>query len=307
MRLCATTVMFPRWTLDEIFDRLAEAEFEGVELRVRDNPPDPSTAPSYWGRHVADVSPTSVLERVPAIRAAAARTGLRVVALSPWLDPADLAGTSRMFEAALRIDPGAPPMVRVGPPTYDRNAPYQPQFDAARVSLGSAATRAREAGVKLLYEIHAGTVAMTATRARTLLDGMDPEAIGAIYDIPNMSRVGLEDPRQGLDALGPYLAHCHLGGSRPVPGAGPGGGGPEWSWEFCDARAGIANVPVLLSELSRAGYGGWISLEDFGPSTDEEKVRGEGGWLRELLATRAGSPAPRESGSLRAGDRGQAR
>ena len=33
MELCCTSVMLPRWTLDETFDRLAAADYDAVELR----------------------------------------------------------------------------------------------------------------------------------------------------------------------------------------------------------------------------------------------------------------------------------
>ena len=38
MELCCTSVMLPRWTLDETFDQLAAADYDAVELRCRYNP-----------------------------------------------------------------------------------------------------------------------------------------------------------------------------------------------------------------------------------------------------------------------------
>ncbi|MEK7476155.1 MAG: sugar phosphate isomerase/epimerase [Candidatus Coatesbacteria bacterium] len=279
MRLCVTSVMLPRWTLDETFDRLREAGFDGLELRVRPDAGKPGEAPSFWGRHVADVSPANVLEKAPAIRAAAARTGITVVALAPWVTAADAEATDILFRGAVAIDPKNPPMIRVGVAGYDRAKPYLPQFDAARDAFAGAVKRAKPFGVKCIYEIHAGTLAMSATRASALLAGLDPRHAGAIYDIPNMSRVGLEDTRQGMEALGPYLAHCHIGGSRPVVKPGER---DEWSWEFCDLRRGIANIPAILDDFRHVGYGGWLSLEDFSPGDDGVKIREQGAWLKSL-------------------------
>jgi len=288
MSLCVTSVMLPRWGLDETFDKLRACGFEGIELRVRPNPDDPNVEPSFWGRHLADVGPANVMAKVPAIRAAAARTGIKVVSFSPWTKPSDVSTTEALFRAAVAVDPDRPAMVRLDVARYDRDKPYRPQFDAAKRELEGAAARAKPFGVKVLYEIHAGTVAMSATRAASLLDGLDPVHVGAIYDIPNMSRVGLEDTRQGMDALGPYLAHCHIGGSRPVAGAGDGTG---WSWEFCDLRQGVANIPAILADFHRVGYAGWLSLEDFSPGDDEAKLRGQREWLSSCLA-KLGRTAP---------------
>ena len=210
MRLSCTSVMLPSWTLDETFDKLAAHGYQGVELRVRDNP-DATSEPSFWGRHIADVSPTNISDKAAAIRAAAARCGLQVVAFAPrcLVHETDLA--RRLFEAAIAIDPERPPMVRIGAAKHDRTRPYMPQFDQARTSFETLVEIARHMGVKLLYEIHVGTVAVTASRTRELLADLNPEHIGAIYDVPNMVRVGLEDTRMGLELLGPYLAHCHIG------------------------------------------------------------------------------------------------
>ena len=276
-RRCVTSVMLPRWTLDETFDQLEIAGYRGIELRVRVQPDNPAEEPSFWGRHLADVGPANVLARAPEIAAAASRTGITVVALSPRVAPDDHAGLEALCRAAVAIAPGAPPMIRVDPARYDRDKPAVPQVDAVRQAFAGATAVARPFGVKLLYEIHTGTVAMSATRARTLLEGIDPALIGAIYDVPNMSRVGLEDSRQGMDTLGPYLAHCHIGGSRPVvQSAVPA---DTWTWEFCDLRHGIADIPAILSDFRSVGYAGWLSLEDFSPGDDATKIREQGAYL----------------------------
>ena len=63
MKLAITSVMLPRWDLTQTFDKLAAYGYEGVELRVRDNPEATDVEPSFWGRHRADVSPANILAR----------------------------------------------------------------------------------------------------------------------------------------------------------------------------------------------------------------------------------------------------
>ena len=274
--------MLPDWGLDETFDRLAAYGIDAVELRVRDNPPgDP--APSFWGRHAADVSPANILDKVPAIRAAAARTGVRVCTLAPRLWPDKPEVVDAVLAGAYAIDPDAPPMVRLSPPGYDRARPYREQFAAVRRGIEGLLPRTRVLGIKLLYEIHVGTVAMSAGRAHALLDGLDPEAIGAIFDLPNMSRVALEDTRQSLDLLGPFLAYCHIGGSRPVAGSPDEHGQRQWSWEFCALEQGIANIPQVVSDLRAVGYDGYLTIEDFSTRDTDLKLREGTAYLRRLL------------------------
>ena len=283
MQLSCTSVTLPDWELDETFERLASHGIAALELRVRDNPPgDP--APSFWGRHLAGVSPANFLRKVPAIRAAVARTGVRVCALAPrlWVDQPEV--MEAVLAGAHAIDPAAPPMVRLSPPGYDRSRPYGAQFAAVREGIERLLPQAQERGVKLLYEIHVGTVAMSAARAHALLDGLDSAHVGAIYDLPNMARVALEDTRQGMELLGPYLTYCHVGGSRPVAGAPGAYGQRQWSWEFCSLEEGLANIPQVIADLRAVGYDGYLSIEDFSARDADTRLREGSAYLRRLLA-----------------------
>ncbi|MBT7587592.1 MAG: sugar phosphate isomerase/epimerase [Gemmatimonadetes bacterium] len=284
MKLCCTSVMLPRWTLDETFDKLAEYGYEAVELRCRFNPDDSSAEPAFWGRHLSDVSPDNIVDKAPAIRAAAERSGVRVAALAPkcLIDEED--EIRKLFIGAVAIDKENPPLIRIGAPRHDRTQAYMPQFLAARSGFAQVAELAGEYGVKGLYEIHTGTVAVTCSRALELLRDLDPERIGAIYDVPNMLRVGLEDTRMGMEVLGPYMAHVHIGNGVLQAGERDENGQQTWQWAFCALQEGVANIPQIVEDLRDVGYAGYVSLEEFGPGDDDEKTKGQGAYLKTLAA-----------------------
>ena len=286
VKLSLTSVMLPRWDLDQTFDKLAEYGFDAIELRVRDNP-ESDEAPSFWGRHLADVSPGNLLSKADAIREASERTGIRVIAFAPRATINDHDLIDLLFEGARKIDADRPPMIRIGAPPHDRTQPYLPQFGSAREGFSVVADRARAAGAKVLYEIHTGTIAVSCSRAIELLRDLDPNHIGAIFDVPNMIRVGIEDTRMGMELLGPYLAHCHIGNGVPVPDkanlSGPDDR-QDYTWTFSELRKGVANIPEIIEDLKSVGYSGYISLEDFSPGDDDEKVCDQGAYLQRLIA-----------------------
>lgn len=284
MKLSCTSVMLPRWTLDETFDRLGEYGYDAVELRCRDNPADAEGAPSFWGRHLSDVSPENVVEKAAQIRAAVQRSGVRVVALAPNAIYHQTELVIKLFKGALAIDPDVPPLLRIGAPRYDRTQPYWPQFLEARAGFANLTALARTYGVKVVYEIHTGTIAVSASRVLELLRDLDPNHIGAIYDIQNMVQVGIEDTRMGLEVLGPYVAHCHIGNRKPVPTAREADGNLPWQWAAASLRGGVADIPQFIGDLKAVGYQGALSLEDFRLGDDAEKVKEEGAYLRLLLA-----------------------
>ncbi len=287
MKLSVTSVMLPRWDIDQTFDKLADYGYEGIELRVRDSPEDPTEEPSFWGRHLADVSPSNLLDKVDVLRSASDRTGVKVIAFAPRALIGDDDLIDRLFEGARAIDPDHPPMIRIGAPRHDRALPYHPQFADAREGFAPLVDRAREGGVKVLYEIHTGTVAVSCSRTIELLRDLDPAHIGAIYDVPNMIRVGIEDTRMGIEILGPYLAHCHIGNGIPVPDK-PETSGPDdrmdFTWTFADLRRGVANIPQIIQDLKDVNYSGYLSLEEFGPGDDDVKVREQGAYVQRLIA-----------------------
>ena len=283
MKLSCTSVMLPRWTLDETFDRLAENGYDAVELRCRYNPEDAKAEPSYWGRHWTDVSPDNITHKAKDIRAAAERSGVRVAALAPNFTYDQTEIIRKIFTGALAIDADNPPLVRIGAPRQDRSKPYMPQFMDARAGFAHLTELAREYGVKVVYEIHVGTVAVSAARTLELLRDLDPAHIGAIYDVPNMIRVGIEDTRMGLEMLGPYVAHCHIGNATPQQTERDADGKMGWNWVFSDLKEGVANIPQVIEDLKSVDYQGHISLEDFAPGEDETKIKEQGAYLRTLI------------------------
>lgn len=283
MELSCTSVMLPRWTLDETFDRLGEYGYDAVELRCRYNPDDANAEPAFWGRHLSDVSPDNIAEKAPQIRAAAKRSGVRVAALAPNFTYDQTEIIIKLFKGALAIDADNPPLIRIGAPRQDRTKPYLPQFTDARTGFAHLTELARDYGVKVIYEIHTGTIAVSASRTIELLRDLDPDHIGAIYDVPNMIRVGIEDMRMGLELLGPYVAHCHIGNATPVTTERDADGKMQWQWQFSDLREGIADIPQAIADLKAVGYQGAISLEEFGPGDDATKIKEQGAYLRMLF------------------------
>ncbi len=283
MELCCTSVMLPRWSLDETFDRLGEYGYDAVELRCRYNPDDPNAEPSFWGRHLSDVSPDNVVAKAGQIRAAVQRSGVRVAALAPDALYTETDLILKLFKGALAIDPDRPPLIRVGASMHDRGKPYWPQFLEARAGFAKLTELARAYGVKAIYELHTGAIAVSASRALELLRDLDPAHIGAIYDVQNMIQVGIEDTRMGLELLGPYVAHCHIGNRIPVATERVAAGNMQWRWQSAGLREGVADIPQLIGDLKAVGYQGALSLELFGPGDDAETVQEEGAYLRSLL------------------------
>ncbi|MDP6038091.1 MAG: sugar phosphate isomerase/epimerase [Candidatus Latescibacteria bacterium] len=283
MKISLTSVMLPKWDLETTFAKLAEHGYDGIELRCRYNPDDPNAELSNWGRHLTDVSPDNITEKAGQIRELSEKTGVRVCALAPNFvyDQTDI--IEKIFKGALAIDSENPPLIRIGAQRHDRTQPYISQYLKARAGFATLVEIARDHGVKVIYEIHVGTIAVSASRTIELLEDFDPNHIGAIWDVPNMIRVGLEDSKMGLELLGPYLSHVHIGNATPVQTERDDNGQMLWKWDFSDLREGMANIPQIIQDLKDVGYTGYMSLEEFGPGDDDTKIGEQGAYLKKLI------------------------
>ncbi|HEY3397249.1 MAG TPA: sugar phosphate isomerase/epimerase family protein [Armatimonadota bacterium] len=154
-------------------------------------------------------------------------------------------------------------IVKVDVSPYDVRDPYEPLLARAREHWAALVPLAREYGVRAVAEVHPKIVCHSPSAMRRMLEGLDPQWIGAIYDPGNMVFEGWEDPWEAVDILGPFLAHLHvknLGWQRT----------PEGKWECpCVALTeGQVDWPEVCRQLARVGYEGWGILEFLRPEMD---------------------------------------
>ncbi|HEX5415983.1 MAG TPA: sugar phosphate isomerase/epimerase family protein [Chloroflexota bacterium] len=273
MRYAITSVALPDLSLEETVDFVAGLGYNGLELRVRRTPEAAVGKPySFWGNHKNDLTPENFPERATRIRQLCADSGLAIPVLASNASANDLEDLKPLAEGAARC---GCPLVRVqAPRRYDGTVSYHELYAEAVESFGRAIETLAPFGVRALLEIHGGTITISAGLAYRLVSNFTPEQIGVIYDTQNMVKEGYEGVRFGLDVLGPYLAHVHVGGHAPSPGERDADGTRRWNWTATDLADGLISTPTLLAELRRVGYDGYITVEDFRQELDvKEKFR----------------------------------
>ncbi len=286
MKLSVFTVCMPEYGLGETVELLSRLGCDGVEWRVqRVDPALAGEPPSYWRHNRSTVDLETLPEQAQAVRDLTRNAGLDIPSLASYVPCGDTANAERVIWAATIM--GAP-MVRLGVPRYDRSRPYAELYDQAREDLEGASRLAAAYGVKVLVEIHMGTIIPSAGLAFRLLDGLDSDLIGAIYDPGNMVCEGFEAWRMGMELLGPYLAHVHVKNYSWAPAGEPDARGTlPWAPQPAPLPRGMVDWGQVLEDLRATGYDGYLSLEDFDSSTETEaKLRADVAYLRSLLDVR---------------------
>ena len=181
--------------------------------------------------------------------------GLAISSLNCSLQPDRRDDVREIFRSAAERGVA---IVKVDVSPYNVRDPYEPLLARAREHWSALVPLAREFDVKAVAEVHPKIVCHSPSAMRRLLDGLDPDAVGAILDPGNMVGEGWEDMHESVDILGPYLAHLHVknGAWEPDPGSTP-----PWRSTALALDQGLVDWFEVCRELARVGFEGFGVLE----------------------------------------------
>jgi len=125
----------------------------------------------------------------------------------------------------------------------------------------------RECGIKYVLETHSGSVAADPWAVRYLMQGVDPNCVGAIYDPANTVVEGFIRPRGACELMGRHIAYLHAKNLVFVPRSAfvetPAPSRMQWKTQRVFLNQGMVDFVEVFFALKCVGYAGWISLEDF--------------------------------------------
>ncbi|MFD2114490.1 sugar phosphate isomerase/epimerase family protein [Paenibacillus yanchengensis] len=281
MKFSVFTVMMPDCSVERTIQLLQQYGYDGVEWRYAAIPSQyKDEKPSFWRNNWSTVDKNSTPTELASIKQQCDQANLTVTNLAAYISCGDLAATEQAMQAAQQL---GSPSIRVGVPTYIRSKSYQEQWREARGFLEEVVRLAKIYGIKGLVETHHNQIIPSATAARRLLDGLDSQYVGVIYDPGNMVFEGHEQYRMALGILGEYLAHVHIKNAewlkRPVmwtkqglPEVVDNKHDPVWEANWCAVAKGVVHWPQVIADLKAIGYNGWLSFEDFSASGSTEQL-----------------------------------
>lgn len=125
----------------------------------------------------------------------------------------------------------------------------------------------REYRIKYVLEMHSGSIAADPWAIRYLMEGLDPDCVGTIYDPANTLIEGFIRPRGACELLGRHLAYVHAKNLIFVPLAAytetlkPRR--MQWQSHKTFLDQGMIDYVEIFFALKNSGFNGWISLEEF--------------------------------------------
>jgi sugar phosphate isomerase/epimerase len=243
-------VVFPKFfqelSTTELARALSGIGFDGVDVMLRDG---------YW------VDAPSVAEKLPQFVTVMHDFGLTTEnATTAYLDPNEPyveAGVACLAENGVR-------QFRLEHMRYDGIGTYQKDLDAARRKLDAFAVMGERHGIRAFIQTHGGSLHPSASAARRIVEGFDPQYIGVHHDPGNMiCQEGYEAWDKGIDILGDYL--CMVGVKNAGMFQRPGGATFEMGWtrEWTTLAEGAVDYRVVLDALSAVGFDGPLCMHNF--------------------------------------------
>lgn len=259
MQLSVYSACTPTLTAQELMRAAKLAGYAGIEWRIGE-PSDSAKPPHFLHNNFC-----SVADDNDSIDRACEQTkalGLQVTTLSPYIAPGDVKTLSYYYAAALRNEV---PVVRLRA-SWMSHSGYQHLAQSDREFFRFAADLAKGTPVTFAVETHQRSIAPSASLALRLIDGLDPDGIGVIYDIGNLAVEGYENPRIALEILSPYLLGVHLKNGHYERSHAQY---KKWEFTWSPLDDGLLDLPAYLGLLSEFNYTGWVTVEDFSSKTSD--------------------------------------
>ena len=240
MKLAFSTLGCPDFDWSDIYSMAKDFGFDGIEMRG-------------LGDNIFSVNAKPFREdNLPKTVAQLQKMRLEIACLSSgcslkYADKAEETYKELLTYIDLASKLGTP-YIRI---LADRNAAPEGEVDDEVVlaALRRLIPYAEEKNVTLLVETN-GVYTDTA-RLRDLLDQIDSDNIGALWDIHHPYRFAGEAPGQTVQNLGAYIKYTHIKDSVMVDG------------KVCYKMMGEGDLPIddIMLALRSINYEGYISLE----------------------------------------------
>jgi sugar phosphate isomerase/epimerase len=256
LNLC--TAVLPKFSLEDAVEIALKSGFRGIELRVSDD----------YHKSLEELSNTGTF-----LKRQLERAGLLVPVLNTYIPIEDNKSVEQLLECCKKM--GVPKARLVLPKSCSASVAKSanvkeiiPSFEATnhepielmeilKKTLRQLERKAYKAGVKLLLELHWGTVMSSFSSAYLLTHDLDPSCIAITFDPANMMVEGKEDWEFGLKLIRSHIDNVHVKNMSWVSGD------KGWSWEWAPITVGMVNWLDLICLLKRNQYSGDYAIEDF--------------------------------------------
>jgi sugar phosphate isomerase/epimerase len=279
MKFGVFTVSMPNWYPIEALEKLKEIGYDGVEWRITADDGDKNN-PTFWSGNRTSMTAEELIVKSAELKKKAESLNIEMPSIASYISSdEDLKNIEKHFEAASSI---GTKNIRICGNNYKPEKNYREQLAVSRKEYAQIAEIAKDYSVRALIEVHMKQVAPSMAKAMQVLDGLNPEYVGIMWDPGNQIMEGMEPYEMALDIAGEYLAEIHV---KNLAWKIKSESSEFTKWECVSVplRKGMVDWPNLISILKKRDYDGWIFFEDFSSEVPiEERLKDNLSWFKKL-------------------------
>jgi sugar phosphate isomerase/epimerase len=262
------------WSGEDVVRAAADAGFDGVEWEL-----DPS----------GHIRLGAWEDDARARGEDALRAGLEVCAVSASnaVSLLDAGNVDAVVGACKAV--GAP-LARLFAPPFEPDRSVDEQLSAVSESLARHARADASRDVAVIIELSEQTLVPSPELLVRVCDGLDPRAVGCVYDPANMLVEGNLEPTFALRVLGAYLRHVHVKNELFVREDGR-----RWEPKIVPLHEGLVDWRLVVRALADSGYDGWFVIDHLSADGTAQRVKEEYETLRRLVEEAAPADPRRTS------------
>jgi len=270
MRLSIYSLSLPDKTVDQVIEATQQCGCAGIE---------------WWCKEKGHVDAAHVEASAAELANKMQNSSLTVAGLAPYFTYSETKEQLKpVFHAAAIL--GAK-QIRCHSYLFNGETPYRELFAAQRRWLEERVLPvAEEFDVRLAIEQHHYQICCTPHACRAMCEGLPARYVGIIYDPGNSLMEGYTRPAYAISVMGEYLAHVHVKACKPLVAAASGvvPTGRVYPYEWGSLAAGDLDWRMIIGELRKAGYRGYLSLEDLDQRASDQKITEDIPFIQRILS-----------------------
>lgn len=243
MKLSFTTLGCPEWPLDKIVERSVEYGFDAIDFRGLTGEMNIWKLPEFS---------SSIAETRSKIAAAGLKVSCFSSSVHVFSTEKFEENMNEVKEYAKLCEYFGTRYIRVfGGKIGDTDR--EQAIKTVVAHLKEMAAVAKSHGVKILIETHDDWI--SCDNVRKVMEQVDSEAVGVLWDVHHPYRVTGEQPEATLKALAPWIEYTHVKDSRVT------GSNPHSDFTYCLVGEGDIPIKHVCELLKSNGYEGYYTLE----------------------------------------------
>lgn len=255
------SLIAPDWTCEELAPLLAQLGYSGVEWRVFNSKRMGDAwnrLPAFWSANKNLIEEDEFVSNARYYRDLCDKSGIEIAAIGSYIECDDIPTAERVMRACADAGIGA---MRISPKAYNGKIPYRTLFEQSEWGYSQINELSKKYHVKVLLEMHGGSLSSSASAALRLIGKYSPKQFGVIYDTGCVLQEGYE--KFAIDMLGEYLAHTHIKNMGEIRRVKKEDGTFKYVSDQCSIWDGRYDLENFLKELDKAGYKVFVNFEDF--------------------------------------------